>query len=252
MKKIKLYSIYTDEESILKDVFLKTIKDNWELNICHWGKLGRNNGDWGTPEFIALMRRRVEHLVGVIEKEQGETIIWSDIDIQFFGKCTDLIERALADKEIVFLSEHWPKKEVSAGFVAIRCNPKTLLFYKSVLKTDFEKLSYHDQSAVNNILTENAIGIKWDILPSQFWAMSHSEFPPLDIVLHHANVTFPCVKDGRTVGSVEQKIEQIKKIRQYILRRRRRKWLSHIKVMVKKRFPDQFLFTLKNIKMRKK
>lgn len=213
---MKLYSIYTEEEAVLKEIFENSMKDPWGINISYWGRLGSDLQGWGTSEFIKLMRRRIEYLVDIIKKEMGQVIIWSDIDIQFFGACTPAIEKVLAGKDMVFLAEHWPRKEVNAGFIVIRCGPKTLAFFESVLRMDFEVMKYQDQSAINKLLHDGTIDVAWDILPCQFWAKSHGGPPPKDILLHHANTTFPCIMDGKKVSSLELKLEQLKEIKYFI------------------------------------
>jgi hypothetical protein len=213
---MNLYSIYTEEEAVLKDIFVKSIKDPWQVNTIYWGRLGGNVQDWGTDAFVKLMRRRIEFLVETIQKEMGHVIIWSDIDIQFFGPCSAAIEKTLKDNDLLFLAEHWPKKEINAGFVVIRCNEKTQAFYEAVLKMDFEKLPYHDQSAVNQLLMQKTIDLKWDILPHQFWAKSHGGPAPKDILVHHANTTFPCVRDGKKISSLELKLEQLAEVKGFV------------------------------------
>ena len=242
MEKIKLYSIYTDETRILRDIFLKSIKDDWEIDISYWGKVGEGEGDTWTPGWYEILEKRISFLIDKIKENWNEIIIWADIDIQFFGKCSRLINKRIIDKDILFLSEHWPKKEINGGFIVMRCNPKTLLFFESVLQSDIENLKYGDQSAMNNILRENIIDIKWDILPRQFWARSHSVNPPIDIVLHHANCTMPLVENDKKIGSMELKIKQLQRIKEYIVLRRRWKWLFYFKDLIQK-------FNPKNIKL---
>lgn len=212
---MKLYAIYTQEAVALKDIFIGSLKDPWELHLVDWSEFVREVENWGTAEFIKLMRRKVEYIVQVIKKEMGNVIIWSDIDIQFFAPCTEAINKAIKDKDIVFSAEHWPKKEVNVGFFVLRCNLKTLAFYEEVLNTDFEAMQYYDQSAVNKLLKEKT-DLVWDVLPYQFWAKSHGGAAPRDILLHHANTTFPCMRNGQKVSSLELKLEQFKEIREFI------------------------------------
>lgn len=240
MEKIKLYSIYTDENSILRDFFLKSIQDDWEVKISYWGNAGEGGGSGFTLGWYNILRKRIGFLLDKIKENWGKIIIWSDIDIQFFGKCSGLISKSIIDKDIIFLSEHWPKKEVNGGFYVMRCNSKTLLFLESVLQTKIEELPRGDQTAMNDILKANIIGIKWDILPRQFWAMSHGWPPPISLVLHHANCTRPQIRNGSTIGSLEQKIEQLERVRKYVTLHKEWKWLFYV--------PDQTFFMLRYFK----
>lgn len=216
MKKIKLFSIYTDETVELKDIFLKSIQDDWDITIYYFGKAGEG-GDFGTPSFLKLIKKRLEYQIDAIEKNWNEIIIWSDIDIQFFKRCSNLILNAIDKKDIVYQSECWPQKKINGGFIVIRCNQKTLSLFKSVLEFPLEGYDFFEQSVMNQILSENKLELKWDVLPKQFWAMSHGTTPPDDIVLHHANCTAPTIVNGKRIGSIELKLEQYKKIRRYII-----------------------------------
>ena len=220
MEKIKLYSIYTDEAAVLKDIFLTTLQDDWELHISHWGKAVQD-GDWGTPSFAKLVKKKIAYIIETIKENTGDIIIWSDIDIQFFGKCTDAILKSMPGNDIVFQSERWPAKEINAGFMVIRCNDKTILFFKTVLDFEIENLKFFEQSAINTILKEQKVDLDWDVFPKQIWAPSHGGMPPADILLHHANCTEPRVINGKKLGSMERKIIQFKEIRKYIDTRRK-------------------------------
>lgn len=214
-KKIKLYSIYTEEAKELKDIFMSTIQDNWEINLVSWGQAGED-GNWGTESFGKLMRKKIEFVIETLEQNRGNIIIFSDIDIQFFGKCTKLIKKSLKNNDILFQSEIWPQKKINAGFIVAKCNDRTFNFFKSVSDIKLENLKFFEQAAMNMILDRDNPYLKWDVLPSQFWAMSHGGNPPLDIVLHHANCTMPTVRDGKTIGSMQLKIEQYKMVRDYL------------------------------------
>ena len=221
---MNLYSIYTDEEAALKDIFVKSIKDPWGIHVSYWGRLGGDAQGWGTAEFVALMRRRIEFLIGTIKKEIGNIIIWSDIDIQFFRACTQAIEKAIDGKDMVFLAERWPLRKINAGFIVIRCSARTQAFFEAVLRMDFETMKYHDQSAINKLLKSGAPRVSWNILPRKFWAKSHAWMPPRDIAMHHANMTFPRIRNGKKIGCVELKLEQLSQVRDFVAEYPRRKW----------------------------
>ncbi len=224
---MKLYAVYSEENAALKDIFVKGLKDPWGIELVYWGRAGEGEQDldFGTQGFGRLMRRKIDFTVEMIKKEQGNMVIWSDLDIQFFGPCTTAIEKAIAAKDIVFLAEHWPQKEVNVGFIVLHCNAKTLAFYEAVSAMNFEAMPYYDQSAVNQLLRESSVDLSWDILPYQFWSKSVGGTPPRDILLHHANTTFPAIKEGRRVSSLELKLEQMARIREFVQTYPSWKWL---------------------------
>lgn len=218
MKRIKLYSIYTDEVVKLKNIFIESIKDDWDIDIQYWGKSG--DSDFSTKAWYDILKKKLEFLIIKIKENWGQVIIWSDIDIQFFSKGNDLIEAAIADKDILFQSERWPVNDVNTGFVVIKCNEKTLQLYQLAADCNIEHLELGDQSAINTILRKKKIEISWSILPPQFWATSHfmynSSLPPIDIVLHHANYTAPITINGKKIRSLELKLKHMKHIREYV------------------------------------
>jgi hypothetical protein len=221
MSKItKIYSVYTNEVLELKSIFEKSILDDWEVKIEFLGEVGTGHSNFGSSGWYEIIKAKIVFLIAKIEENIGDIIIWSDLDIKFYAKCSDLIYAALANNDIVFQAEHWPERQVNTGFAAIKCNEATLSLYKHVLNSELEKMPFADQSAVNQILTEEKVDLKWDVLPRQFWATSHfmydSLMPPKDIVLHHANCTAPTVIDGEMVGSVQLKLKQLKIISNHL------------------------------------
>ncbi|MBN9381642.1 MAG: hypothetical protein J0H74_12805 [Chitinophagaceae bacterium] len=221
MGKIKIYSAYTNEMEAIKHIFLNTMQDDWEVNLTYLGNAGEGNGDFHTRGWLDVQKRKLEFIIGKIEENLADVIIWSDLDIQFFAECTPLIRRAIEGKDVLYQAERWPRKdEVNIGFAVIRCNEQTLALYRMALQYNLDELQVADQAAINDILAKNRIDIKWDILPKQFWAMSHYLYdncvPPADVVLHHANCTSPQTVNGKMIGSVELKLQQFELVKGYI------------------------------------
>ena len=206
---MKLYSVYTDSHRILKDEwFLKTLPEEWDLNIMHVeGKGGRV----GSQEFLNIIEKKLEYIVKSIKDNMDDTIIWSDVDIQFFDRCKDTILESISRKDMVFQREWMGKDVANIGFIAIKCNRKTLNFWKCILERRkdtiqrfrYKKLSYGDQSMINEALHDNNLGIKWGFFPDKIWAKSCGGEPPIDIILHHANC----------VGRIDRKLKQLKEVR---------------------------------------
>ncbi|MFH2069013.1 MAG: putative nucleotide-diphospho-sugar transferase [Candidatus Omnitrophota bacterium] len=218
---MKLYAVYTDGAAILKDDwFLKSLQDDWELNILQVGATEKKYGDFSTPGFKDVVKKKTALILDSIKDNFGDVIIWSDLDIQFFGKCSDTIEYSIKEKDVVFQSERGGGGEVNAGFMAIRCNRKTIEFWQAVLKrvnsSEWNQPEVNDQSIINGLLRKKSGDIEYDIFPNCFWAKSHPGKPPRDILLHHANCTAPRLKKGRLTGSMELKIEQLSEIRRLV------------------------------------
>jgi hypothetical protein len=63
MGKTKIYSIYTDEIKEVKDIFLESIKDDWDINIEYWGKAGEGNGDFLTKGWCSIDEYKAKHSI---------------------------------------------------------------------------------------------------------------------------------------------------------------------------------------------
>ena len=218
---MKLYAVYTDGAAVLKDEwFLKSLQDNWELHVLRVEIIGEKYGDFATPGFKETVQRKAELILDSIKDNFGDVIIWSDLDIQFFGKCSDIVNDSIKENDVVFQSELGDAKEVNVGFMAIRCNQKTFEFWQSVLKkinsAEWNQPTVNDQSIINDLLRKESVDIKYGVFPNRFWAKSHPGKPPRNIVLHHANCTGPRVKKGKLIGSMELKIKQLNEIKKLV------------------------------------
>lgn len=209
MNRIKAFSICTDNMKCLRDNFLKTFQEEWDLRISYFKNSAEENGDFGTPGYLKIVRKKIELLAENVRKHPNEILVWTDMDIQFFGKCTPLLLRALKNKDIVTLSEYWPEKKINSGFMAMRCNPAMTALFDFVKASNFEMLPFFDQTAIEEFLYKEKKRIRWDVLPWQFWAPSHGWPPPIDSVLHHAICTQPVFRNGQKTESVALKMEQL-------------------------------------------
>jgi hypothetical protein len=212
---MNVHAFYNDGQKILFDrFFVRTLVDEWDV-VCH--KLPSSNAiDYGTPEFAKLMLQKVSILVNHIipSESKSEFFILSDIDIQFFGKCGEVVAAAIEGKDIVFQSEHGGNSlRVNTGFIAMKSNEKVLDFWKQVeqvLLKDVESNRLTEEQQVVNQLLLKTNCIQWGMFPSELWAWSNPDFSPPQpnfsgILLHHANYTAP----QGSKSSLQLKIEQL-------------------------------------------
>jgi len=100
---MKLFSIYTDQTIVFKDKwFLRTLQDDWELNLVYIKDASKGNSDYLSEEWYYCIKTKIEILIEAIKNNWNDIIIWADIDIQFSRKCTGIIERSIPRKDIVF------------------------------------------------------------------------------------------------------------------------------------------------------
>lgn len=199
---------------VLKDEwFLKTLQDDWELNLVYLQEAPKGDGDYLSEEWYYCIKSKIGILIEGIRNNWNDIIIWADIDIQFFRKCTGIIQRSIHNRDIVFQIWNKRKNEVNSGFMAIRCNERTLAFFEAVSKTSFEGRRFADQDVINDMLRQGSISLRWGFFPREIYHI-HLCMAPFNIALHHACGTpVPSIKDGRKIGSIELKIKQLQTIR---------------------------------------
>ncbi len=199
------------------DHFLATCPDDLQASVVIHSVTG--DYAWGSSTFLAALYARLDVLIEGIRQNQGEVLVWCDVDIQFFGRCSARILECLGNLDLCFQSEFWPPNgKINAGVMVIRCNLKTLAFFQKVRAQDFFSLRFHDQTLIQNYLDSGKFGVWWGILPTEFWAYSHGGMPPDGLLLHHANVE----------GILVKKIEQLNAVRHYVQARRRFSWAHRL------------------------
>ncbi len=211
---MKLFSIYTNQTLVLKDQwFLKTLQDDWELHLIYLKDAPKGDGDYLSDEWYYCIKSKIALLIEAIKNNWNAVIIWADIDIQFFRRCTDIIEQSIQNNDIVFQIWNKKKKEVNSGFMAIRCNEKTLAFFKTVLATPFKDRKYADQDIINDMLKQGSMSIRWGFFGREIYHIGLGVVP-FNIVLHHAcGTSAPFIKYGRKISSIELKIKQLTRLR---------------------------------------
>ncbi len=140
------------------------------------GKIRENPGG---GQDIWIFKTKL--IIELIEENFGNSIIFSDIDIQFFRETESIIKESLGKYDMVFQGEN-KFSGVNIGFMAFNCNNMVLDFWKEVLKI-VEKEGEWDQKVVNNLIMENKVN--WGYFPEEIWNwFLTSEWK--SIALHHA------------------------------------------------------------------
>lgn len=206
--KLKLYGIYTSNMVELKTVFIDSLQDDWELNIIKLKQKKFNN----------IMKKKIELMIRSIKENMGNIIIWSDLDIRFYGKCDTILKKEIKGNDICFMNEG--SEYINSGFIVIRCNKKTLDFYKRILKMDIKSFEIAEQTATNILLKVNDHNLRWKKLPKEIWAFSNGSVPPENILVHHANCTYMKDGSGNLKNSIEAKIEQLEAVKKYVFRQK--------------------------------
>jgi len=142
---IKLYTFYNRDFTRLKERFLGTIKDDYEV-ICRQEDLDIGHGAWCGGEAVWLFK--TQFVIDAIKGNPEDVILVSDIDIQFFKPTQEIVLKAIAMQDIVF-QRNAPVDvgKINIGFMAIRCNDRCLAMFEWVLAKIIET-KQHDQRLV--------------------------------------------------------------------------------------------------------
>ena len=235
---MRLYSIYTPSHKVfLKRWFLPTIRDDYELIMkqcpqeCPKGLFMKNG-------WMKTLHRKIDLIINAIHNNWNDIFVFSDVDIQFFGKTKELILDSI--KNFDFIAQKDANDSLNAeivpdmsghlcaGFFACKGNERTLRLWEEVKKYCLEKPHRHDQHGLNHYLNgfsahkkDNLFGVTWDYLPPEFyspgsylgtgiWSSGKKLEIPENIVMHHANWT----------QGIRNKIAQLKYIKRTVGKRR--------------------------------
>ena len=183
---MKLYTIYTDShKNLYENYFLKTIPNEFEIistkvdQECATGEFYSDG--WGKTCY-----RKVELFYKACLENMGGLFVYSDVDIQFFGKIKDTLIQELGDYDIACQNDtaHY----YCSGFFICRANERTLNLFSEMLK----RYRLEDQTTLN----DNIHLVNSKFLSNKFFTIGHIlyntwkgqdfnlNFP---ILLHHSN-----------------------------------------------------------------
>lgn len=224
-EKLKLYTLYTRSHKILYDAwFLPSIKDDFEIR-SHFYDDVVGQGAFRADDWFEAINYKIDLIIQAIKenksKKEDKIFIFSDVDIQFFKPCENLIRTAMRSNDMVFQKDS-PSGMVCTGFFACRANKKTLKFWRTarrLVKHSFPR-RWHDQTAANFLINNTKFGkLQWDYFPATIfsggtltgkrWDPGKQLPIPEDIILHHANWT---------VG-IENKIKQLEYVKNFVKKR---------------------------------
>ena len=101
--------------------------------------------------YVKLIEFKVRQEVASIQANMGGVIIWSDIDIVFLRKITRPVSHSLGFADICFVHEYHGSDRINGGFMAIRCNERTLDLFTRVSNIDLGRFAFHDQDAIHRL-----------------------------------------------------------------------------------------------------
>lgn len=206
---LRLIAPYTESHRALAVQFRDTFQDkDIPVEMILLPTNGQGAGDFQTESWRDAVVRKLQLVADRIRDHQGEILVCSDVDIQFFKPIRAIVEDVMKDGTIdmAFQSERsGDDSDYNAGFIVLRCNDRVLSVYEAMCASDFKSQYLIDQDWFNSRLNE--FPVRHVRLPGVIWAWSHGvETLSEDVVLHHANCT---VGDA----TVARKIQQLDLVR---------------------------------------
>ncbi len=201
---MKLYYIITDSQKDLeRDFFLpyfKSSNNKFEINEIYYHPKDHNLGNFWDKDYLDTLIFRNKKIIELIEKNIGNVIIISDVDIISVRDFYDIINNLILDKDILHMRDGIDGVDIiNGGFTVIKCSEKTKKFYQRILfKTEnSNNKKYLDQDAIKDyyFLENNFLNLKWDFLPASKFAVRYDwdflEKNKNNLVMFHATNTVP-------------------------------------------------------------
>ncbi len=210
---MRLFAPYTTSHSALANRFQDSFQDHdISVEMVQLSTLGAGGGNFQSESWRNAVIEKQQLIMAKIKECEGDILICSDVDIQFFRPIRPIIESVMESGtiDIAFQAERpWPGGGYNAGFIVMRCNPNVLALYEEMNSADIRATYLMEQDWLNRNL--DRFPVIHTALPPAIWAWTHGPHTiSRDIVLHHAN---------GTVGgsSIAEKFEQLDYVRDHML-----------------------------------
>jgi hypothetical protein len=189
---MKLYAVVTPSHwPLYERFFLPSLDTNaFELNSSLLEQHGA--GAFLADDWKHCIRFQLEKVLESIRQNPGAIVVWSDIDIQFFGLQPGHI-LSYFDSATDFVAQRWSlaTDEICSGFYAIRSSSRMYDFFIEVSNLTPDKAGGNDQVAVNMAIRTSPIHVNWRFFGPEFYSRSHGIRIPPTALLHHATCVVP-------------------------------------------------------------
>lgn len=219
---MKLYTCYSAANQILYDKYLlPSIKDPFEIVAKQLPAVNEGKESlYGTREFNLITLAKVEFILKALEGNWGETFIFMDVDMYFYGPVMSELLITIQQGDIYFQKDS-KDGMICTGFFVCRANERVRRLWRDVKRLMLVREDWNDQDALNKILREEANyanspkkiirrltrfvssvrhhQLKWGYLSERFytvgltigdrWVPGTIVEVPEDIIVHHANWT---------------------------------------------------------------
>lgn len=192
------YFVTKSQEILEKEFFLPSVKKDSNIETYRFFYDENNNcgdGSFRTDQYLDTLIYRNKKIIEIIEYNLNTTICISDIDIYFFkpfsSECLNLIN----GYDILHMRDGIHLLQPNGGFTILKCNEKTLNFYKFILNKviNSDNRFYLDQDAMLDYYNnQNIYDLKHNYLDERFATMPNysywnHEFQKKCICVHAVN-----------------------------------------------------------------
>lgn len=218
---VKIYTHYSKSHEIFyKEYFNPSLRryyntDEVTIRLAEQQQY-TSNGVFMERGWLDAMEEKIQIILKAIEENRNGWFVFSDCDIQFFGRFLDVINKEMNDKSIDIVGQE-DIETICAGFFACKGSAKMKEIFTEVLRT-FRTVG-NDQAALNKLRPEfnykyldgnqfYTIGNELKQIVPPVWRSNSNYTPkvPGGILMHHANF----------VVGLEDKIKLMKLVKQIV------------------------------------
>jgi len=185
-----MFCVVTPSHQELFDQFFLPSLDTKLFELVSYQLAQEGTGEFLGDDFVRCIQFKLTKILESIEQNENELIVWSDVDIQFFGLKPEHITKYFQNEEdLVAQRLTLTGNHACGGFYALRCSAKTHGFFVAVDKVTIELTRGNEQEAINLLLQQDS-SLRWNLFGPEFYARSQGVRIPPNALLHHAtNVT---------------------------------------------------------------
>jgi glucuronoxylan 4-O-methyltransferase len=220
---MKLFTIYSQRLSQLKDHFLATIQDDYEVIMIPADKHLQQLNDKQQWKYC-VGREKLDILNDIVRTHCGETVIFADIDIQFFRPTKADLLQTMRCYDIVFQKEKSSLYEaigserspanLNTGFMCFHCHPIVQELFQQAREWH-RRNGQSSQHIINRLLLRGQpAGIRFGLLDARYWTYSQGGLDnlPKHVFLHHANCVIEAEKKWEQMLAVRKAVIENKTI----------------------------------------
>lgn len=202
---MNIYTLYSQSHKILFDrYFVPTLPSEFTLKSYETEQLC-SSGRYYESGWSEMCKLKVLLFRDACIENMGGLYVWSDVDIQFFGNCLDVMLEELGDLDIA--CQHDFTAHCSGLFI-VRANHKTLDMFNAMVENyrieDQTTLNDHINSVRNKYLSNKFFN--YGQTRGHVWDGNEQFNVDKDILVHHANWTIGVDNKIRMLEYVRSKM----------------------------------------------